>query len=436
MKSINNCGNRVKHIRESALFLLYGAALGPIAAYAQDTSAIATAPEQRPSESNGEIIVTAQRQSQIARDVPLSISAQTGEQLQKAGATDTRDLTALTPGLKMDRVGAFSIPAIRGVTTQLTTAGVDVNVATYLDDVYQPSQLTGTFDLPDVERIEVLKGPQGTLFGRNATGGAIRVFTRSPSYTTTGKFVASYGSFNEAIAKGFVSAPIVADKLAASVAGYYRRSDGYNHDLLNDGARVGGDESWLVRGKLRFDPTDRISFLATGFASYRKDGSTNRGLPLNGNTQYAQDPTVVIPTRPYDTAMNLASNVVRQHGFSLKGTVDLDAVTLTSITAYQKSTSFSRIDGDYSYTPDDTGAQYRSHSTDRSFSQELTLSSMHGHLIDYSVGIFYYNAYGQFDPLASLIHDARFRVRSGHLLRLAVLRGRPASLAFVSPHSD
>lgn len=373
---------------------------------AAQTQTQARAPD---APNGGEIVVTAQRRSEIARDVPLSITAQSGEQLQKAGVTDSRDLTALTPGLKMDRVGAFSVPALRGVTTQLTTAGIDVNVATYLDDVYQPSQLTGTFDLPDVQRVEVLKGPQGTLFGRNATGGAIRVFTLNPTYETTGNFSASYGNYNEVILKGFISTPLVADKLAASVSAYFLNSDGYNHDELHNDRLIGGSESWVVRGKLRYDPTDRISFLFTAYASYRSDGSTNLGLPLNGNTAYASDPEVVIPTKPYETAMNLAADVVRQHGFSLKATADLGFATLTSTTAYQKSTAYTEIDGDYAYEPSG-GAQYHGHDTDRSISEELSLGSQKGHLLDYTVGLFYYDAYGQFDPLGISYPGASFAI--------------------------
>src|SRR5690606_19014524 len=112
-------------------------------------------------------------------------------------------LTALVPGLKMDRVGGFTVPAIRGISTYVTNPGVDPNVATYVDGVYMSNPVALTFDLPDVDHLEVLKGPQGTLFGRNATGGAMQVFTKEPSFTPTGDFSVSYGRFNDISAKAF-----------------------------------------------------------------------------------------------------------------------------------------------------------------------------------------------------------------------------------------
>ncbi|MDB5440575.1 MAG: TonB-dependent receptor, partial [Caulobacteraceae bacterium] len=121
-----------------------------------------------------EVIVTAQHRAERLEDVPISIATVDTAALQAAGVADTRDLKQLLPGVNINAVGVYVQPTIRGITTSVTGPGADSNVAIYVDGVYQTAQTGAVFTLPDVSRIEVAKGPQGTLFGRNATGGAIQ----------------------------------------------------------------------------------------------------------------------------------------------------------------------------------------------------------------------------------------------------------------------
>src|ERR1700730_10602279 len=155
-----------------------------------------------------EITVTAQRRSERLTDVPITIGVASGAQLQAAGITDTADLPVVTPGLRMDRLGVYLQPSIRGVTAASTAPGAEANVSLYVDGIYQPNQAANNIDLPDTERVEVLKGPQGTLFGRNSTGGAIPVFTRDPSFTPTGNLTVGYGRFNDYLCHGFFLGPL------------------------------------------------------------------------------------------------------------------------------------------------------------------------------------------------------------------------------------
>jgi iron complex outermembrane receptor protein len=148
-----------------------------------------------------EIIVTAQRREERLQDVPISVAVQSADQLENAVITNLRDITLLTPGLTVTGTGANIQPVIRGVQSQQTDPGNDPNVSVYLDGVYQANQISNNFELADVRQIEVLKGPQGTLFGRNATGGAIRVFTLGPEFETTGKLSLEYGRFNDITAR-------------------------------------------------------------------------------------------------------------------------------------------------------------------------------------------------------------------------------------------
>jgi iron complex outermembrane recepter protein len=346
-----------------------------------------------------DVVVTAQRRSEKLRDVPLSITAVTGVQLQEAGITNTLALTTTTPGLKMDRIGSNTLPAIRGVTTQLTAPGSDSNIAIYLDGVYQPSLGSNTFDLPDVDRIEVLKGPQGTLFGRNATGGAIQVLTRTPSYDPTGALTASYGNFDDRLITGFLSGPLIKDKVAGSLAGSYHKGDGYTHDLRTGGT-LGAQDASLIRGKLRIDPTEDLTIGLTAFYVHHYDAANAYMSVLNGNSVGRLDPQAIIPTRPYDAATNSDLYVIAK-SFGYSGTVEYGTPIgkLKSITAYNDYHVHGTTDGDATYQPNGGDILYDQTSDERSFTEEMTFASSLSGPLNFVVGGFFVNGNAAIDPL-------------------------------------
>ena len=143
-----------------------------------------------------EIMITAQRKTENLQDVPISVSAFSANFLNEAGISDTMELVQVTPGLTYGTQQAGGVPFIRGVGNTIVAAGQDTSVATYVDDVYMSNSATAVMSLNNIERIEVLKGPQGTLFGRNATGGLIHVITKEPSYETLGNIELSYDNFD------------------------------------------------------------------------------------------------------------------------------------------------------------------------------------------------------------------------------------------------
>ena len=204
-------------------------------------ASVSTAPSGTASDSGSlaEIIVTAQKRAERNVDVPLSIVIESGAELQQAGVVDTRDLTLVTPGLKVDRLGLYTQTAIRGVSSGVADPGTEANIAYYVDGVYQPSQLGLTFDLLDIDHVEVDKGPQGTLFGRNATGGAIQIFTELPSFTPKGSFSAGWGNIDSQEYKGILSGPLYADELAGSIAVAYNGMGGYFENLSDGGGSIG-----------------------------------------------------------------------------------------------------------------------------------------------------------------------------------------------------
>jgi iron complex outermembrane receptor protein len=144
-----------------------------------------------------EIVVTAQRRAEPIQYVPFSVVAQTGADLERAGIVDIRDLGDVVPGLVFITQGPFAQPEIRGVQSTIAQAGADSPIAMYIDGVYQLNQPANVFDLADISQVEVLKGPQGTLFGRNATGGAISIHTIQPSYETKGNVTVDYGYYGD-----------------------------------------------------------------------------------------------------------------------------------------------------------------------------------------------------------------------------------------------
>lgn len=344
-----------------------------------------------------EVIVTAQRRAERLHEVPIAITVQSGEQLDKAGVTNLRDLVAVAPGVRIAGAGANTQPSIRGIQSQQTDPGNDPNVAVYVDGVYQANQIANNVDLPDVRQIEVLKGPQGTLFGRNATGGAIRVFTLEPEFTLTGRVSLDYGRFNNLIAKGYVSGPLVGDTIAASLSAYREDSDGYHHDIVTGEDDVGGIESTVVRAKLLARPTESASVLLTLGYMDRWDGDTTPYATIGGNAIARLFPGAVFGEKPYEFTTNreafLDSTVQLA---SLKMDFDLAAGTLTSVTAYNETDAYYTQDGDASNLD---LLYYGLNELQEDFSQELIYSSRKQGRFSVVGGLFYYQADGRYDPL-------------------------------------
>ncbi len=205
-----------------------------------------------------EIVVTAQRRAESVQDVPLSITAFSGAALERSGINDTFELQFNTPGLVLSTNKSQGQPYIRGIGTDILTVGTDSSVATNVDGVYQTRNNASIQEFFDVERVEVVKGPQGTLYGRNATGGAINLVTRRPTTEGVEGYVDfSFGNFDALRAEAAINMP-VSDQVALRVAAVAHQRDGFSEDILNDrdlddadifGARL----SLLARFNERFE---------------------------------------------------------------------------------------------------------------------------------------------------------------------------------------
>ncbi|WOK37943.1 TonB-dependent receptor [Sphingomonas sp. C3-2] len=201
-----------------------------------------------------DIVVTAQRRSESVQDVPIAISAFSADQLQKQGVSNTLELGRFVPNLvSMNNTGVGSANAfyLRGLGNTETIPTFDPPVGTYVDDIYLSRQNANNINLFDVERVEVLRGPQGTLFGRNTTGGAVNVILREPGNEFGGYAEIGYGRFNKKVVRGSADIPL-ADSFAVKISGYWQNDDGYAKNVTT-GQRLNDDDGWGVRLGIRGD---------------------------------------------------------------------------------------------------------------------------------------------------------------------------------------
>lgn len=210
-----------------------------------------------------EIVVTAQRREEALQDVPISISAFSEDQLQALGAETTKDLGVITPSLQFTDLAGYTLIFLRGVGTDAFIPSADPSVATYVDGIYIPAVQNLVSALGAVERVEVTKGPQGTLFGRNATGGAISVVLKQPGGEPDSALQLSYGSYDDYRARVYTNVPLT-DRFAFSVAGFLSSAESPYERVNQPGKSLLRERSRAARLKLRWAPLDSLEFGFTG----------------------------------------------------------------------------------------------------------------------------------------------------------------------------
>lgn len=328
-----------------------------------------------------EITVTARRRSESLQDVPISISAFTGGQLQARGVEDVSQVGDFTPNLTFDPtapVSGSSIAStvfIRGVGQTDFTLNSDPGVGIYIDGVYIARSVGGLLDLVDIERVEVLRGPQGTLFGKNTIGGAINITTRAPSPDAGGYAEVRIGNFNRTDVEASFDAPL-ADKLLTSFAASYQRQDGYQERvLLDESEELGNTDRFTARGRIRWLPTEALSVdLSVDYSRGREQSTAQSLLAVEPNTGAPFIPAAnglipgTVPTLDPRSATELEGSQFDERfisddpretfqtgpsrsdfdiwGVSLTAEWQLDAFTVKSITAYRDLESEFARDGD------------------------------------------------------------------------------------------
>ena len=353
--------------------------LGVANARAADTSSSTTV---------GEVVVTAQRRSERLQDVPASISVVSRAAIAKAGINSTEDLSRASPSLNVQFYGSFMQPAIRGVSSTGAAVGDNSNVALYIDGVYQPMQQATLIDLPDVEQIEILKGPQGALYGQNATGGAILVNSFSPKFTPTARASISYGNYNAVDARAYVSGPIN-DYFAVSLTGGYDDHEGFRTQVVT-GQRDLGLHSNTLRGKLLFKPSDSAKITLAAYYTRRSDSASYASFAINNNTYGNNFFLTPVPavTNPHQYGTDPRANSdTKEFGGSLRGEFNVAGGTFTTISAITKSRNTYFYDADSS--PANFYDGFQPHNTSDYFTQEVDYTSGNFGPFSASLGAFY-----------------------------------------------
>lgn len=424
----------------------------------------------------GTIIVTATRRASPLSDVPIAVTAVTAASLQNSGATDIRQLNQLAPSLLVSSTGseANGSARIRGIGTVGDNPGLESSVAVFIDGVYRSRTGSGLNELGEIERVEVLRGPQGTLFGRNASAGLINIVSKKPSFTEEGYAEASYGNYDFVRLAGGVSGPIGKSGLAYRLDGIHVERDGFYRNGTQGGGsegRVNDRNRYFIRGQLLYEPNDAFSVRLIGDYSYRNESccgavyvatretvdptanppSATGGVNSDGAILQSTTNRIVdilnhpyfngaVPTQssldPYDRRIALTPgrtfrNKTTDWGGSGQVDWDLGPGTLTSITAYRRYKAGGAGDVDYNaadlaYRADD-GNNYRQFKT---FSQEARFqASLFGGTLDFLVGAYYAN------EKLELVDNFRFGTQYGQFAACRVVANISPLAALRAPGS-
>jgi outer membrane receptor protein involved in Fe transport len=387
---------------------------GPTEAAAVDQPSADTPAEQ------DSIIVTATRRNEALSDVPLAVSAVTANTMQNTGAVDIRGLNQVSPSLLVSSTSSeagASVARIRGIGTVGDNAGLESSVGVFIDGVYRSRTGVGLTELGQIDRIEVLRGPQGTLFGRNTSAGLIHVITAKPRFTREIYGEATIGNYDLKRIELGATGPIN-DTLAARVDGIFMQRDGFLEDVIG-GGDYNDRNRYMVRGQLLYQPNDDLS--VRFIADYTKRNEqccaavyqpVEDKVALSSQDYLSQPSTIafimrnlhsnvdgslgVIEDDPYDRKISLTPGRsfnadVEDYGASLEANYDFGGAELTSITAYRFNDYVRGLDADFNnldilFRDGSDGSS----NTFKTFTQELRLQGeLWGGRLDWLIGGYY-----------------------------------------------
>lgn len=367
-----------------------------------------------------EIVVTAQKREQSLQDVPIAVTAFSGEMVDDLGFEDSRDIFYQTPNVSVSQYSYSAGITIRGNPTLNNNLGGEGNVALYFDDVYRPTAFYGGNELLDVERVEILRGPQGTLFGRNSTSGLVHFISRKPTEEFEGYANVEFGSYDTRVFEGAISGPL-SDQVRGRLAVKYHENDGFQTNQGPAGGKLAVKDRLAVRGHLEFDLSDEVNLLLSVEVSDQDDigqafnywgqldpvtleqcspkriwsgqcvgGGAYFGLPQFGDP----DLDAKKPFTEHDPDNGDGKYTLETLAVTAKLRWQLtDSIELVSITGYDGHDRFFNTDEDGSATGVFGGLyQYNdSYTTDGDqYSQEFRLSGIVDDS-DWVVGLFYYD---------------------------------------------
>ena len=407
-------------------------------ALAQDGETAEGSQDQQTDSANGNdnvIVVTARKTEETLFETPVAVSVVSGEFLEQTGFVEVGDIVRFVPGFDLTPLNTTRATGskIRGISTFSFSDGFESSVATVIDGVVLGREAQGFFDFVDVESIEVIKGPQGTLFGKNASAGVINIRTKDPEFEFGGSGDVSFGSFNEIKVRGTVTGPLVEDQLAVRLSGTYNTRDGVYDNPIPGEADLNDKDQLSLRGKLLFQPNDTLSITLAGdyvteennccLPTYRVAGAPAAAL------LFAQNPGAVqlqdalaafgVVAGPGNRSVPvLDENILQEseaYGVALTLEQDFGDLNFTSISSWRrwKIDEFNEADG---VSNSNVNNRNGTTSSTEQFSQEFRLDGNVTDNISLVAGLFYFHqnldAQGQVDIELALPFPPFFNVRT------------------------
>ena len=381
-------------------------------------------------DSEADIIVTASKREQTLQETPIAVSVTTAETIEQAQVRDLIDVQTLVPSLRVSQLqsSANTNFIIRGFGNGANNAGIEPSVGVFIDGVYRSRSAAQIGDLPNLRRIEVLRGPQSTLFGKNASAGIISIVTAPPSFTFGGSAEISYGNYDAIVAKADITGPL-SETIAFSLAGNFNRRDGYADDLFL-GEDVNDRNRYGFRAQLLFEPSDALTVRLIGDYDNIDENCCIAGNVINGPTGGivqilsggrgldAQDPF------SYDVYNNfLSTNEIENYGGSGQIDYEFGALQLTSITAYRQVRADTNQDSDF--TGADLIGENSAGLAIDTFTQEVRIASDFDGPINFLLGGYYFNE--SIDQKNDIRFGTQFRPYAGALINPAAFGGAPSA---------
>ncbi len=368
--------------------------------------------ESDDSAMGNEIIITATKREQTLQSTPVAVSVTTAETIERAQIRDITDLVSVVPSLRVSQSQSqfATTYSIRGFGTSGNNLGLEPSVAVFVDGVYRSRSIAQISDLPDIQRIEVLRGPQSTLFGKNASAGVISIISKKPSFDLGGSVEASYGNYNAIVGKAYITGPL-SETIAASFSAGINKRDGYVTNAFN-GDDLNNRNRWFTRGQLLFEPNDQLKIRliadydqldekCCAVFNLRRSAASGAVLAVGGQLN---DPATPFADVVYSDVV--PSSKVRNYGFSGQIDYEIGPITLTSITAYRDTKLDANQDVDFSSARIATGANI-GQARLKTFTEEFRIATDLEGPLNLLVGAYYFKE--KVDSADQIVYGADFR---------------------------
>ncbi|MBX7482469.1 TonB-dependent receptor [Qipengyuania qiaonensis] len=404
----------------------------PVSVSAQDADELADTQEEVESDgdnipdaadagSGNVIVVTATKREQTLQETPVAVSVTSAETIERAQIRDVADLATIVPSLRVSQnQSAFATSySVRGFGTDGNNIGLEPSVAVFVDGVYRSRAISQISDLPDIQRVEVLRGPQSTLFGKNASAGVISIVTKEPQFDFGGMVEASYGNYDAMVVKGFVTGPVT-DSIALSASGGINKRDGFLTNGFN-GEDINDRDRWFTRGQLLFDnggplrvrvigDYDKIEERCCGVVNVAPSAELGAIQLLGGQVNdFRDNPDGDVVFTDVDPI-----NEIENYGISGQIDYEFGPITMTSITAYRETHLSANQDVDFTSAPLVSGANIGDASID-TFTQELRFASDFDGPLNFLIGGYYFDE--RVDTSDSIVFGPAFRPYANLLLQ-------------------